>query len=308
MTAHYQRLMRHCRVPSRGRFQLRDFAPDSTLASALPVVPASRGATAKDRALAVLADSRARLEKSQELLWASDTYSVLVVLQGMDAAGKDGTVKHVMQGLNPQACEVHQFRRPEAEDLDHGFLWRAWQRLPARGRIGIFNRSYYEDVVVPRVHPELLAAQRLPPELRGRGIWVDRIDDINAFERHLVRNGTIVLKFFLHLSRAEQQRRLVERIDDPRKRWKFSPADVEERKYWSAYARVYEQTIAATNTAWAPWHIVPADHKFVTRAAVASILSGRIDALRLRYPEVSAVQARNLARARRQLMGRSPRR
>ncbi len=292
-----------CIAPPGRRVRLKTRDPADVLA---PEFVASPGATTKQRAVQLLEASREKLGKVQELLWASDAYSVLVVFQGMDTAGKDGMVKHVMSGMNPSACEAHAFKEPTAEELSHNFLWRYWQRLPGRGRIGIFNRSYYEDVLIARVHPKLLDAERLPPRAAGAAIWQRRFEDINAFERHLTRSGTVIVKFFLHLSRTEQKNRLLARLDDPRKRWKFSPADVSEREHWNDYARAYEAMLGATSTREAPWYVIPADHKHVARAVVAAILCERIEALGLRYPAVSAAGERLLAAARRRLRARAP--
>jgi len=258
----------------------------------------------RERAEAFLAANRAELSRYQELLWASDSHSVLVVLQAMDAAGKDGTIKHVMSGVNPQGCEVHGFRRPSPAELDHNFLWRYWDKLPARGRIGIFNRSYYEEVLVVKVHREILDAQRLPPPVGGRRFWRARFDDINRFERHLARNGTVIVKFFLHVSKGEQKRRLLERIEARDKHWKFSAADLEERGYWDEYMAAYQDMLRATSTAWAPWYVIPADHKYVARALVAAILSGTIASLGLKFPVPSRAAERELAAARRRLLRR----
>jgi PPK2 family polyphosphate:nucleotide phosphotransferase len=255
----------------------------------------------KKRAREILDQNLADLAQAQDLLYADDRYAVLIVLQAMDAAGKDGTIKHVMSGVNPQGCQVFSFKKPSPEDLDHNFLWRYMRCLPERGRIGIFNRSYYEDVLVVKVHPELLAAQRLPGGGAGKKFWRRRYQDINAFERHLVRNGTVILKFFLHVSKEEQKRRFLERLDRPDKHWKFSPADLEERSYWGRYMRVYADCLSATSTEWAPWHVVPADRKWVTRSVVADIVTDTIRSLDLKYPEVSEEQREHLAEARRRL-------
>jgi PPK2 family polyphosphate:nucleotide phosphotransferase len=256
----------------------------------------------RERAMAHLQETVEQLSEAQELLYANDVYSVLVVFQAMDAAGKDGTIKHVMSGINPQGCQVFSFKQPSAEELDHNFLWRYWKALPERGRIGIFNRSYYEDVLVVRVHPEIIASQKLPPGKRGQGFWDDRFEDINAFERHLARNGTLILKFFLNVSKAEQKRRFLERLDRPEKNWKFSAADVRERSFWDDYMRAYEDALTATSTRWAPWYVVPADHKFVTRALVARILAERIGELGLTPPKVSTEQKALLEAARKELL------
>jgi PPK2 family polyphosphate:nucleotide phosphotransferase len=255
----------------------------------------------KARARRVLEVNLAELAEAQGLLWASDAWSLLVIFQAMDAAGKDGTIKHVMSGVNPQGCQVFSFKQPSAEELDHNFLWRYMKALPERGRIGIFNRSYYEEVLVVKVHPEWLDRQKLPDGKRGKGFWRARYEDINAFERHLVRNGTRVVKFFLHVSKAEQKRRFLERLENPEKHWKFSLGDLAERAYWDQYRDAYEECLSATSTEWAPWYVVPADKKWVTRAVVADILTTTICSLDLRYPEVSPEQRKALEEARRRL-------
>jgi PPK2 family polyphosphate:nucleotide phosphotransferase len=238
------------------------------------------------------------LAKAQDLLYADDRYSVLVVLQAMDAAGKDGTIKHVMSGLNLQGCQVFSFKKPSTEELDHNFLWRYMRCLPERGRIGIFNRSYYEDVLVVKVHPEILEAGRLPPGKRGKSFWHGRYEDINSFERHLTRNGTAILKLFLNVSKKEQKRRFLERLEDPEKHWKFSAADLAERAHWDEYMEAYEDALSATSTDYAPWYVVPADHKWATRALVADLLTTTMRSLDLRYPELSQEQEEALQKAK----------
>ena len=255
----------------------------------------------KARAEAYLQTNLAALRRAQEVLWANDTHAMLVVLQAMDGAGKDGTIKHVMSGVNPQGCQVYSFKQPSAEELDHTFLWRYTKALPERGRIGIFNRSYYEDVLVVRVHPEILKQQKLPAGPRTRGFWKARYDDINAFERHLVRNGTVVLKFFLHMSKAEQRRRFLERLSDPAKHWKFSEADIDERAHWDTYQDAFERALRHTSTKWAPWWVVPADHKWVARALVSALITRAIETLGLRMPVVPPERQRLLEEAREQL-------
>src|SRR5262245_2578642 len=255
----------------------------------------------KERAKEVLEKNLEDLAEAQELLYADDRYGVLVVLQAMDAAGKDGTIKHVMSGVNPQGCQVFGFKKPSAEELNHNFLWRYMRCLPERGRIGIFNRSYYEDVLVVKVHPELLDGQKLPPGKRGKSFWEARYDDIKAFERHLVRNGIVVLKFFLHVSKGEQKRRFLERLERPEKNWKFSASDMAERGYWEDYVEAYEGALEATTTEEAPWYVVPADHKWGTRAIVADILTTTIRSLDLAFPEVTEEHRKALAEARRRL-------
>jgi len=255
----------------------------------------------KVRAAEYLGRNAQALAAAQENLYAADCHSVLIVLQAMDAAGKDGTIKHVMSGVNPQGCQVFAFKKPSNEELDHNFLWRYMKALPERGRIGIFNRSYYEDVLVVRVHPELLASQRLPGASDSKAFWEDRYDDINRFERHLVRNGTLILKFFLNVSKEAQHARFAERLEDPAKRWKFSFSDLEERRHWDAYQGAFEQMLQHTSTKWAPWWVVPADNKWVTRALVGGIVTESIVTLGDRPPQLSAEQTRRLAEARREL-------
>ena|SRR6516164_939034 len=252
----------------------------------------------KDAALAHLQKRIARLEELQQLLYEEDRYALLLILQGMDGAGKDHVIKHVMSGMNPQGVEVHAFKQPSADELKHDFLWRALKVLPARGRIGIFNRSYYEETLVVRVHPSLLEAERVRP---GPRIWQHRFEDINAVERHLGRNGTIIRKFYLHVSRKEQARRLLARLDDPSKNWKFSPADLKERRNWPAYRAAYRDAIAATSHAHAPWYVVPADHKWFAQMLVAEVVVQALEALHLSFPRLTAAQRKHLAHARRLL-------
>jgi PPK2 family polyphosphate:nucleotide phosphotransferase len=255
----------------------------------------------KDRAREILDKNLEDLAEAQELLYADDRYAVLIVLQAMDAAGKDGTIKHVMSGVNPQGCQVFSFKKPTAEELDHNFLWRYMQRLPERGRIGIFNRSYYEDVLVVKVHPELLDPQKLPRGKRGKSFWEARYEDINAFERHLVRNGMVVLKFFLHVSKDEQKRRFLERLERPEKHWKFSTSDLPERASWADYMDAYEDALAATTTEEAPWYVVPADNRWATRAVVAEVITTAIRSLDLTFPEVTKEKRKALAEAKSRL-------
>jgi PPK2 family polyphosphate:nucleotide phosphotransferase len=255
----------------------------------------------KDRAREILDKNLEDLAEAQELLYADDRYALLIVLQAMDAAGKDGTIKHVMSGVNPQGCQVFSFKKPSAEELDHNFLWRYMKRVPERGRIGIFNRSYYEDVLVVKVHPELLDAQKLPAGKRGKSFWEARYEDINAFERHLIRNGVVVLKFFLHVSKKEQKRRFLERLDRAEKHWKFSTSDLPERAFWGDYMDAYEDALAATTTEEAPWYVVPADNKWVTRAVVADVITTAIRSLDLKFPEVTEEKRKALAEAKSQL-------
>jgi len=242
----------------------------------------------EERAKDALKRGVEELSDAQELLWASDRYALLVVLQAMDAAGKDSAIEHVMSGVNPQGVQVVSFRTPSAEELDHDFLWRISRALPERGRIGIFNRSHYEEVVALRVHPEWLEAQRLPPGPIDEGFWQSRYEDINAFERHLDRNGTKIVKFFLHVSKAVQKERFIARLDTPGKEWKFNAADVAERARWDDYMAAFEAALTATSTPWAPWYVIPADHKRLTQALVAQVLVETMRSLELKWPEVSA--------------------
>jgi len=287
------------RVPVGKKVKLKKYDPGWTPAD--PFKHLGKNGV-KERVKKLLEENLDRLSEAQTLLWADDRYALLVVFQALDAAGKDGTIKHVMSGVNPQGCQVFSFKKPSAEELDHNFLWRYMRCLPERGRIGIFNRSYYEDVLVVKVHPELLGRQ-LPrsDDKLGKKFWMDRYEDINALERHLVRNGTIVLKFFLNVSKGEQKKRFLERLERPEKNWKFSPADIAERAFWEDYQDAYEDALAATSTSWAPWYVVPADHKWVTRAVVAEVITSAITGLDLRYPRLSDEEKERLAEAKRQL-------
>jgi len=286
------------RVKPDAKFKLKDCDPAW---DHIQDVKGLRKEDAKDKAQAFLKKNLKELADAQELLWASDTYSILMVLQAMDAAGKDGIIEHVMSGMNPQGCQVYSFKTPSAEELDHNFLWRCMKALPERGRIGIFNRSYYEEVLVVRVHPAFLDREKLPPAKLDKPFWKDRFDDINAFEKHLARNGTVIVKFFLHISKKEQRERFLARLEDPRKQWKFSPADLAERGFWDKYMEAYEDVIRETSTEWAPWYVIPADHKWIARAAVASILTDTICSLGLEFPKIDEVQRKALALARRLL-------
>ena len=245
------------------------------------------------------------MKDAQELLWASDVYSVLVVFQAMDAAGKDSTIEHVMSGVNPQGVHVASFKKPSSEELDHNFLWRISKALPERGRIGIFNRSQYEEVLALKVHPEWLDKQQLPAGDRGPEFWAARYDDLNAFERHLDRNGTKVVKFFLHVSKAEQKRRFMARLDNPDKQWKFNADDVAVRAHWDEYMQAYEEAITATSTEWAPWYVIPADHKRVMQALTAALIVDTISALDLAWPTVSDAEREANAKARAELEAES---
>ncbi len=255
----------------------------------------------KEAAAKILEENRESLAAAQELLYASGTYSVLIILQGLDAAGKDGTIRHVMSGVNPQGCRVQGFKVPTQEELGHNFLWRYSKALPLKGEIGIFNRSYYEDVLVVRVHPEILVAQRLVTGKVGEKFWEDRYKDINAFERHLSRNNTLILKFFLHTSKDEQKRRLLERLENKDKYWKFSSADIKERGFWDDYVKAYEIMLSRTSQKWAPWYVIPADHKWAARAIIADIITSEIQGLKLQYPKVTKEQMEEIVKAREEL-------
>ncbi|MGA0997293.1 MAG: polyphosphate kinase 2 family protein [Vulcanococcus sp.] len=285
-------LTRPYRIDSGDGFRLNQIDPGDTLD--LP--------SDKKAAREALEQGVQMLSELQQRLYAQNKWAVLLIFQAMDAAGKDGTIKHVMSGVNPQGCQVTSFKAPSALDLDHDYLWRANQALPERGRIGIFNRSYYEETLVVRVHPELLAKQSLPPDLVGPKLWKQRFEDIRHYERYLSRNGVVVLKFFLHLSKEEQKRRFLQRLERPEKNWKFSAADIRERGFWEDYSQAYEEMIRETATAHAPWFVVPADHKWFTRLVVAAAVIERLDGLDLRYPEVSQEAKQALAQAREQLL------
>jgi PPK2 family polyphosphate:nucleotide phosphotransferase len=257
----------------------------------------------RELAARVLAESVEELAAAQELLYASDHWAILVILQGIDASGKDGTIKHVMSGVNPQGVTVTSFKQPSAEELDHTFLWRCVKALPRRGEIGIFNRSYYEEVLVVKVHPELVSRQRIPnADPSRKKFWKARYEDINQLERHLSRNGVRIVKFFLHLSQEEQRLRFLERTEKPEKNWKFSAQDLAERARWDDYQRAYEDMLTATTTKWAPWYVIPADRKWITRAAVAHILATEIAALDLKFPEVSAERRAEIEACRQKLL------
>ena len=253
---------------------------------------------------AKLSKDLVRLAELQDVLYAQDGYALLILFQGMDTAGKDGAIKHVMSGVNPEGVQVFSFKQPSVEERNHDFLWRYWKDFPARGRIGIFNRSYYEEVLVVRVHPEVLEAEHLPADLAGKEIWKHRYEDVNAMERYLVRNGVVVLKFFLNLSKQEQKRRLLDRIDTPEKNWKFSAADLKERSFWDRYLTAYEEMLCHTSTEWAPWYVIPADHKWFTRPAVAHIVISTLESLQLSYPKVSKEQKTVLKEAKAALRGK----
>src|ERR1700736_4262919 len=287
----FAKLIKRFRIEKAHGFKLADFDPADTCGMDI----------GKSAAKDMIADGLRHLTTMQEKLYAQNRWALLIVLQGMDASGKDGVVKHVMSGLNPQGCEVHAFRAPTAEELQHDFLWRAGTRLPARGRIGIFNRSYYEDVLVVRVRPELSRRQNLPAELVTKKIWHERFKSIHGFERHLAHNGTRVLKFYLHISKEEQRRRLLARLDDPAKRWKFSMDDVEDRKRWDNYMEAYEDAIRHTATAEAPWYVVPADQKWFAWLMVAAAVADAMERLDLRSPVVKGKALAELEKVRQAL-------
>jgi PPK2 family polyphosphate:nucleotide phosphotransferase len=260
------------------------------------------GLASKAEAAARLAEGLALLVDYQDRLAAQDTFGVLLVFQGLDAAGKDSTIKHVMSGVNPQGVEVRAFKQPSNEELNHDYLWRYHRGVPERGRIGIFNRSHYEEVLVVRVHPELLAMERIPESTRRGNVWKRRYREINDWEHHLVDNGIRVVKVFLHLSRQEQARRLLKRIDNPAKNWKFSPTDLHERRYWDDYQKAFEEMLSHTSTGWAPWYVVPADHKWFTRLATAAVLISALERIDPRYPRVSPELVQEMAEARQLLL------
>ena len=277
----------HFIVPPGKKISLKDYAPGFTGAY-----------KTEEEASAKLQKDVNRLAKYHDVLYAQNTYALLVMLQAMDTAGKDGTIRHVMSGVNPQGTQVHSFKAPSAEELNHEFLWRSMKALPERGGIGIFNRSYYEEVLVVRVHDEILDLQRLPPEAKGKGIWKHRFNEINHFEKYLARNGIVVLKFFLNLSKEEQKRRLLARINTPEKNWKFSLADVKERRYWDDYMNAFEDAFNHTSTEWAPWYIIPADNKWFTRTVVADVIIEKLKSLKLSYPAVSDEHRQHLLEAK----------
>ena len=283
-----ERFLRQCRVTKGRNFRLKDHSPGDT----------AHVDGDKKKAHALLQRDIERLAALQDKLYAQDRWAILLIFQAMDAAGKDGTIKHVMSGVNPQGCQVYSFKVPSAEDLDHDFLWRSTKCLPERGRIGVFNRSYYEEVLVVRVHPELLERQKIPPRIVTKDVWNDRYESIADFERHLARNGTLVLKFFLNVSRKEQKRRFFERLDLPDKNWKFSEADAKEREHWKEYMRAYEAMIRATATPHAPWYVVPADNKWFTHLVVGAAIIEALENLALQYPKVDAAKKAELVAAR----------
>jgi PPK2 family polyphosphate:nucleotide phosphotransferase len=281
------------RITKGGKFRLKDVDPGDTL---------DFDAAEKPEAEEALKAGVDLLSNLQEKLYAQDRWAVLIIFQAMDAAGKDGAIKHVMSGVNPQGCEVSSFKAPSVEELDHDFLWRCAKRLPERGRIGIFNRSYYEETLVVRVHENFLASQKLPVKIKPKQLWQQRFEDIWNFERYLTRNGIVILKFFLHVSKQEQKERFLARIDDPAKNWKFALNDVKEREHWDEYMKAYEQTIRNTASKHAPWYVVPADHKWFTRLVVAAAIVETLNALDLEYPSLSKEELKELDYAKKALL------
>jgi len=288
-----RKIAEHYRVTKGGKFRLKDNDPGDTM---------GLKSEAKPRAKEALALGVNALAGLQDVLYAQDRWAVLLIFQAMDAAGKDGAIKHVMSGVNPQGCDVHSFKSPSAEELDHDYLWRAMKVLPNRGHIGIFNRSYYEETLVVRVHPEFLHGQKLPPELITKGIWEERFSDIRNFERYLANNGIAVCKFFLHVSKKEQKRRFLERLETPEKNWKFSSADLAERGFWDEYQEAYQDMIQNTAAKHAPWYVVPADNKWFTRVVVAAAVIDTLAALDLKYPKVGEDKLKELAAAKKALL------
>ncbi len=284
-------LLKPYRVQHGKRFKLRDFDPADT-----------HGLDLEAKADALLKDSISRLSDMQQKLYAQDRWALLLIFQAMDAAGKDSVIRHVMSGINPQGCQVYSFKQPSQEDLSHDYLWRAVKSLPQRGHIGIFNRSYYEEVLVVRVHPPLLSNEQLPPPLVTKRIWRERFDDIVAFEQYLYRNGTVIRKFFLNVSKQEQKQRFVKRLDQPDKNWKFSEGDVREREHWDDYMDAYDEMIRYTATEEAPWFVVPADNKWFTRLVVASVVNDTLQALQLAYPKLDKGRQKELDSARKLLL------
>jgi len=283
------------RVTRGAAFHLKDIDPGDTL---------HFDSEDKPRAKEALTLGNNVLAELQDMLYAQDRWAVLLIFQAMDAAGKDGTIKHVMSGVNPQGCQVFSFKAPSSEDLDHDFLWRCMKYVPERGRIGIFNRSYYEETLVVRVHSDFLNNQKLPPELITKDVWKERFQDIRSYERYLSRNGVIIRKFFLHVSKAEQKRRFLERLENPEKNWKFSPNDIKERGFWNEYMKAYEDMIRNTASDAAPWYVVPADNKWFTRIVVAAAVIEALDSLKLHYPKVSKEKLKELAAAKRLLVAK----
>jgi PPK2 family polyphosphate:nucleotide phosphotransferase len=289
------KLAKPYRIEHGKDFRLKDFDPAET-----------GKLHSKDRAQELLEKGISQMAELQNKLYAEDRWALLIIFQAMDAAGKDGAIKHVMSGVNPQGCQVYSFKTPSSEELDHDYLWRTMQRVPERGHIGIFNRSYYEEVLIVRVHPAVLHAERIPPSLLGKSLWEERFEDIAAFERYLGRNGVVVRKFFLNLSKNEQKKRFLERLDTPQKNWKFSAGDIHEREYWDDYMHAYEEMIRGTSSQHAPWYVVPADNKWFTRVVVAAAIVETLEELNLAYPKLDPKERKPLAQARARLLGKRP--
>ena len=289
----FEKLIQPCLVPPGKRISLKDYDPDDT---------ANLGGKRKEEAANMLQTGVQLLSEYQDKLYAQDAYALLIILQAMDAAGKDSVIKHVMSGLNPQGCQVYSFKTPSTEELDHDYLWRNFKCLPERGRIGIFNRSYYEEVLVVRVHPEILEHERLPAEARTDDIWVRRFEEINNFEKYLVANGIVVVKLFLNVSKEEQKKRFLERINQSEKNWKFSLSDAKERIFWDDYTRAYEDVFNHTSTEYAPWYIIPADHKWFTRLAVAAAIVTKMKEINPEYPKMTPEQEQELLKTKAMLL------
>ncbi len=287
----FAKIVKQCRIGKPRHFKLSDHDPAESFGLSTDIAEVRP----------VLEKGIEKLEELQRLLYADGRWAVLIVLQGIDAAGKDGVVKHVMSGVNPQGCAVHSFKAPSAEELNHDFLWRAAKALPGRGQLGIFNRSHYEEVLVVRVHPELLEKQHLPPSESGKDIWKHRFKDIRAFEHHLVRNGTLVLKFHLRISKEEQRKRLLARLEEPHKRWKFSETDLAERARWNDYMAAFEDMIRETSTDYAPWYVIPADHKHIAWLTVSAAIIEALEGLKLAYPKVTGQALKELKKIERAL-------
>ena len=290
------KIIERFRVTSGKDFRLKNYAPDDTCGVDLD----------KGKGKDLLAAGIERLQDLQERLYAQDRWALLLIFQAMDAAGKDGAIKHVMSGLNPQGCQVHAFKAPSAQELDHDFMWRTTMCLPERGRIGVFNRSYYEEVLIVRVHPEILERQKLPAKLVSKNIWAERLEDICSFERYIARNGIVAVKFFLNVSKDEQRKRFLERLDDPQKHWKFSAGDVGERKLWDRYMEAYDEAIRETATPQAPWYVVPADRKWFARLVVAGAIAETMERLDLQFPKINAAALKQMKQVAASLRAEGP--
>jgi PPK2 family polyphosphate:nucleotide phosphotransferase len=288
------KLVKPYRVENGKKFRLKDFDPADT-----------GHLHSKEHANKLLERGIAEMAELQDKLYAQDCWGVLLIFQAMDAAGKDGAIKHVMSGVNPQGCQVYSFKQPSSEELNHDYLWRTMQRVPERGRIGIFNRSYYEEVLIVRVHPDVFKNERIPPSLVTKNIWKERFEDINAFERYLARNGIVIRKFFLNLSKKEQKKRFLDRLEEPEKNWKFSAPDVRERQFWDDYMKAYEDMIVHTASTHAPWYVVPADNKWFSRVVVAAAIVDTLEGLKLSYPKVDPEKRKELNAVRKQLEGKA---